>query len=113
MKIKRIVHGERGSMRKLLVLATSVAVLGSAAGVAIADPNLVLTTTPHRHFINGVQVGPRLCDDLTNPGLQRAFTQFHANVHTHAGVTGEIGPQPNPAPGLHGGPGPVITSGAC
>jgi hypothetical protein len=99
-------------MRKLLVLATSIAVLGTAAGVAIADPNLNLTTTPHRHFINGVQVGPRLCDNPDSAAVRRAFTQFHANVHTHAGVTGEIGPE-SPAPGLHTGAGPVIASGPC
>jgi hypothetical protein len=103
--------GMRG-MRKLLVLATSVAVLGTAAGVALADPNLVLTTTPHRHFINGVQVGPRLCDHQDSAAVRRAFTQFHANVHSHSGVTGEIGPD-TPAPGLHAGPGPAITSTGC
>jgi hypothetical protein len=106
MKIKRIV-------RTPLVLAIFVAVLGTTAGVAIADPNLVLTTTPHRHYVDGAEVGPRICEDPTNPGLLKAFTQFHANVHTHAGVLNEIGPEPNPAPGLHGGPAPAITSGRC
>jgi hypothetical protein len=96
-------------MRKFLVAAITVAVLGSAVGVSVgvADPNLELTTTPHRHYINGRQVGPLLCD---NPALLDAFTQFDANVHSHNGVTGEIG---DPAPGLHTGPGPVIESGRC
>jgi hypothetical protein len=93
-------------MRKLFVLLTLVGLLGTA-GAAIGDPNLTLTTTPHRHYINGVQVGPRYCD---NPGLRDAFTQFHANTHTHMGVTGEIGPV---APGLHNGAGGEITSGPC
>ena len=95
-------------MRLLLVLAISAAIMVSA-GVALADPNLSLQAQPHRHYINGVQVGPRYCD---NANLRDAFTQFHANVHTHAGVMGEIGPD-TPAPGLHGGPGPTIASGPC
>lgn len=96
-------------MRKLLVVIISSFVLvGSAVSVAVADPNLNLTTTPHRHFVNGVQVGPRYCD---NANLRDAFTQFHANIHSHAGVTGEIGS--DPAPGLHSGPGPTITAGSC
>ena len=59
-------------MRKFLVAAITVAVLGSAVGVSVgvADPNLELTTTPHRHYINGRQVGPLLCD---NPALLDAF----------------------------------------
>jgi hypothetical protein len=93
-------------MRMLVALVVSVTVF-VAAGVAIADPDLTLQAQPHRHYINGVEVGPRYCD---NPKLKDAFTQFHANVHTHAGVTGEIG---DPAPGLHDGSGPTIVSGPC
>ena len=97
-------------MRKLLVLFVVLGVLGPA-GMAIADPNLILTTTAHRHYIetdNGwVEVGPRYCD---NDGLKKAFTEFHTNIHSHNGVTGEIGPV---APGLHQGAGPVITPGPC
>ena len=94
-------------MRVLVTLAISSALLGIAAGVAIADPNLNLTTSAHRHYINGVEVGPRYCD---NANLRGAFTQFHANLHSHSGVTGEIGPV---APGLHDGSGPTITAGPC
>jgi hypothetical protein len=93
-------------LRQLLVLAVVVGTL-TTAGAAIGDPNLTLTTTPHRHYINGAQVGPRYCD---NPDLKAAFTQFHANLHSHAGVTGEIGPV---APGLHNGRGGEIQSGPC
>jgi hypothetical protein len=97
-------------MRKLFLLATLLGLLGTA-GIAIADPDLTLTTTPHRHYIQTdrgmVQVGPRYCD---NADLRGAFTQFHANVHTHMGVTGEIGPV---APGLHDTVNPQITSGPC
>lgn len=96
-------------MRKLLVLTVLAGVLGTA-GLALADPNLS-NVAPHRHFIqtdNGiVQVGPRVCD---NPALQSAFNEFHANIHSHAGVTGEIGPV---APGLHNGVGAEITSRPC
>lgn len=95
-------------MRKLIVLAVSAAVLAAGAtGVALADPDLNLTTTPHRHFINGVQVGPRYCD---NANLRDAFTQFHTNIHSHAGVTGEIGPV---APGLHGASKNTVAAGPC
>ena len=94
-------------MRKLCVLVLTVGLLGTA-GVAVADPDLNLTTTAHRHYINGVEVGPRYCD---NAGLRDAFTQFHANLHSHMGVTGEIGPT---APGLHPAGAPSkITSGPC
>jgi len=96
-------------MRKLFVLFILLGLLGvlGTASVAIGDPNLTLTTTAHRHYINGVEVGPRYCD---NADLLGAFTQFHANLHSHNGVTGEIGPI---APGLHDGRGGEITSGPC
>jgi hypothetical protein len=103
------------TMRRLLVLASLMGLLGTAllgtAGTATADPDLTLTAQPHRHYIqtaNGLaQVGPRYCDD---PSLRDAFTQFHANTHTHNGVIGEIGPV---APGLHNGKGAEIISGPC
>jgi hypothetical protein len=99
-------------VRKILALTTLVGLLCvGLAGVAGADPNLVLTVGPHRHYVMKgdelVQVGPRYCDDA---GLLSAFTQFHANTHSHNGVTGEIGPV---APGLHNLQGPEIVSGAC
>jgi hypothetical protein len=100
-------------MRKLFVLFTLVGLVGvlGTAGMALGDPNLTLQAPPHRHFIqtaNGlVEVGPRYCD---NPALREAFTQFHANTHTHDGVTGEIGPV---APGLHNTLGGELTFGAC
>jgi hypothetical protein len=98
-------------MRTFVILAVSAAVLGAGvvAGVALADPNPTLTTTAHRHYINGREVGPRYCDDET---LLGAFTQFHANIHSHNGVTGEIG---DPAPGIaSSGPSQnTISSGPC
>src|SRR5215204_830263 len=85
-------------MRKLIVVTMIGGVLAWAS-IAGADPNLS-DVTSHRHYIQTedgktVQVGPRVCDD---PALQHAFNEFHANTHTHNGVTGEIGPV---APGLH------------
>jgi hypothetical protein len=99
-------------MRKLFLLCTLVGLLGvlGMAGVAIGDPNLTLQAPPHRHFINGVEVGPRYCDNLDNAGVKAAFTQFHANTHTHDGVTGEIGPI---APGLRNSLGGELTFGPC
>jgi hypothetical protein len=96
-------------VRTFLVLSTLVLGMLVTAGVAIGDPNLS-NVSPHRHFINGTEVGPRLCDNLGDPGLQRAFNQFHANLHTGFGVTGEIGPQ---APGLHNGQGGELTATGC
>ena len=97
-------------MRKLIVVTMIGGVLAWAS-IAGADPNLS-NVNPHRHYIQTqdgtkIEVGPRVCD---NPGLQRAFNQFHANTHTHMGVTGEIGPV---APGLHNGVGTELTFGAC
>jgi hypothetical protein len=98
-------------MRTRIVLLVVVGLVGATGlgvtGVAMADPNLIFTGNPHRHFINGVEVGPRYCD---NPALLGPFTQFHANTHTHNGVTGEIGPV---APGLHNGAGGELTFTGC
>ena len=92
--------------------------LGTAVGVAAvfvivatsrADPNL--TNVPkHRHFIKTatgdlVEVGPRVCDD---PNLQKAFNQFHNNVH--AVPPDGIGPF---AKGLHNGIGAEIAARGC
>jgi hypothetical protein len=101
-------------MRRIVVVIALAGALAGAligtAGIAIADPSLS-NVAPHRHFVeteNGlVEVGPRVCD---NPELQSAFNQFHANTHTHAGVTGEIGPV---APGLHNGRGAELTFRGC
>ena len=97
-------------MRKMFVVTVMLGALLGTAAVALGDPNLTLQAPPHRHYINGVEVGPRYCDNLDNPAIKAAFTEFHANAHTSNGVTGEIGPQ---APGLHNGQGGEITSSAC
>jgi hypothetical protein len=96
--------------RKLVVgaLAGAAAILFTVA-TSRADPNL--TNVPkHRHYIKTatgdlVEVGPRLCD---NPDLQRAFNQFHNNIHV---VTGSaIGPA---APGLHNLQGAEVLARGC
>jgi hypothetical protein len=104
MKAARIVFG-------LFIIAL---VTGITATTSFGDPGLVpdpdLPNVPaHRHWLgdpaNGVQIGPRLCD---NPNVQKAFNQFHFNVHHSfippaAGGEGQYdtnGPQDG-APGLH------------
>jgi len=100
-------------VRRIVVLLALASALIGTAGLAIADPNLS-DVAAHRHFIetsNGlVAVGPDLCDNPGNPAIQNAFNQFHANIHSHAGVTGEIGPV---APGLHNGTGAELTARPC
>jgi hypothetical protein len=98
-------------LRYLIVLTLLMGLLGTAATVAVADPNLP-DISPHRHFIqdeNGklVQVGPRVCD---RPSLQNAFNQFHSNIHVP--VPASPGPE-HGAPGLHDFSGPEITPRPC
>ena len=103
-------------MRKLLVFAVVIGLLGTA-GVALADPNLSDNAVPaHRHFIDTdlsdptnalVEVGPRYCD---NQALKSAFNQFHANLHNHHFVPEAIGPI---APGLHDLSGAELTGRPC
>jgi hypothetical protein len=74
-----------------------------------ADPNLT-NVPPHRHFVETptgelVEVGPQVCD---NPNLQRAFDQFHNNVHRATGSS--IGPV---APGLHNFTGAELKASGC
>jgi hypothetical protein len=66
---------------------------GGAAAIAAAtghaDPNLA-NLPPHRHWINSVQVGPDICDNRGDPGIQQAFNQFHNNLHI--ATASSIGP---------------------
>jgi hypothetical protein len=92
--------------------------LGAVAGIAAilafvprgeADPNLT-NIPPHRHWVQTptgelVEVGPRVCG---NPQLQKAFNQFHNNVHAVSGSA--IGPA---APGLHNFQGADLKSSGC
>jgi hypothetical protein len=98
-------------MKKRLVLgllAGSAAAMVAVATVR-ADPDL--TNVPaHRHWVRTamgslVEVGPRVCD---NPNLQKAFNQFHNNIHVATGSS--IG---TAAPGLHNFSGGEIRFSAC
>ena len=96
-------------MRRLFVLfVAATALSGAAIGVAMADPGLT-NVVPHRHFINGREVGPRICDHPGDAGVQAAFNQFHANHHSHGGTGGQ-GPI---APGLHNEQGAELTFSGC
>ena len=79
-----------------------------AAATGEADPNLG-TVPPHRHFVQTpaglVEVGPRVCG---NPNLQRAFNQFHNNIHIATGSS--VGPA---APGLHNFKGADLMASGC
>jgi hypothetical protein len=91
----------------ITVLVGIPALFGLLAATGHADPNLG-NVPAHRHFINGVQVGPDLCDNPDNPGIQKAFNEFHNNLHRL--TPDSIGPV---APGLHNGQGGEITAGPC
>ena len=99
---------------RLVIALVSIAVLvgtavlfGFAATAGHADPNLT-NVSPHRHWINGVQVGPDICDNPGNAAIQQAFNQFHNNLHVATGSS--IGPA---APGLHNGHGGEIAPTSC
>ena len=99
-------------MRKAPLVAgmtAGVAMIVFAVSTGLADPNLG-NIPPHRHYVmtpsgSMVEVGPRVCG---NPQLQKAFNQFHANIHAPTGSS--IGPV---APGLHNGFGPELLAGGC
>jgi hypothetical protein len=90
-------------------IMAGMAALMIAVATSRADPNLN-NVAPHRHYVRTpggdlVEVGPQVCD---NPKLQRAFNQFHANVHAVTGSS--IGPA---APGLHNFTGAELQAGGC
>ena len=94
--------------RLAIGIAVGMAAILITATTSRADPDL--TNIPrHRHFVETssglVEVGPRLCD---NPKLQRAFNQFHNNIHAVSGSG--IGPA---APGLHNLVGAEVRFSAC
>jgi len=98
---------------KMRILLLSVVVVGSLALVALAgpgfaDPN-VPDITPHQHFVisakgEWVPIGPQVCPAGSSPQLQKAFNQFHVNIHHSENPPGTPittnGPQGG-APGLH------------
>jgi hypothetical protein len=89
-------------------IAVGIAAILVAVGTSEADPNLP-NVPPHRHYVQTpsglVEVGPRVCGD---PKLQRAFNQFHNNIHAASGSA--IGPA---APGLHNFKGAELMFSGC
>ena len=75
----------------LLLIAAGLLVIPS---IGVADPNLN-NVPAHRHFIESPTgdlspVGPDLCDNLGQPGIQHAFNEFHNNLHV--ATASSIGP---------------------
>ena len=97
-------------MKKRLVLGITAAAAAILFTVSTtqADPNLG-NIPPHRHYVQTpaglVEVGPRVCG---NPQLQKAFNQFHNNIHVASGSA--LGPV---APGLHNFKGADLQAGGC
>jgi hypothetical protein len=89
------------------VLVGTAVLFGFAASTSHADPNLA-NVPPHRHWINGNQVGPDICDNPGNAAIQNAFNEFHNNLHI--ATASSIGPA---APGLHNGMGGEIRPTPC
>jgi hypothetical protein len=90
-------------------MMAGLAMIVIAVSTGRADPNLG-NIPAHRHYVRTgdgsmVEVGPRVCG---NPQLQKAFNQFHSNVHAPTGSS--IGPV---APGLHNGFGAELLAGGC
>lgn len=98
-------------MRKQLLAGVALVcvAIGGTIGVAMADKDLSDHPIDHRHYINGQEVGPRICDHPDDAGVQEAFNQFHANHHSHGGTGGQ-GPI---APGINDEQGPRLTFSAC
>jgi hypothetical protein len=98
-------------MRYLLaVFAVASGALFAFAGPGFADPN-VPDIPPHQHFVIDATghwnpVGPQVCPAGSSPQLQKAFNQFHVNIHHSENPPGTpietLGPQQG-APGLHNG----------
>jgi hypothetical protein len=94
----------------LSAFAVASIALFAFVGTGFADPpGMLFDPVPaHQHFLmtpSGelAAIGPQICG---NPQLQRAFNQFHHNVH-HSFIPGvgeihTLGPQDG-APGLHHG----------
>jgi hypothetical protein len=98
-------------MKPRLAVAVLASIAATLTFVATSHADPKLGNVPkHRHYVRSstgelVEVGPRVCD---NPDLQRAFNQFHNNVHAASGSA--IGPA---APGLHNFVGAELMFGGC
>ena len=75
---------------KVPILLLSLAVAASVwllafAGTGSADPSVPFIQ-PHQHFLvtadgKWVPIGPQVCPAGSSPQLQKAFNQFHVNIH--------------------------------
>jgi hypothetical protein len=97
-------------MKKRLAVGIVSGMAGVLIAVATSQADPKLPNVPaHRHYVETpgglVEVGPRVCD---NPNLQRAFNQFHNNIHAASGSA--IGPA---APGLHNFTGAELKFSGC
>jgi hypothetical protein len=110
-------------MLAFVVVSASVGMF-AFAGPGLADPSdlFFAPVPPHRHFVatpsgNQAAIGPQVCE---HPELQKAFDQFHYNVHhshvpTFLGGPGDVptlGPQ-NGAKGMTNGNGSEIAIALC
>jgi hypothetical protein len=104
----------------LLIAVAGSFVLLALAGPGLADPSVPFIR-PHQHFVvteNGtwIPIGPQVCPEGSSPQLQRAFNQFHVNIH-HSENPPTVpidtnGPQDG-APGLHNGIGTDMQGRPC
>lgn len=103
-------------MRKQLLLSGLLLLMALGllvtANIGFADPNLP-NVAPHRHFLltptgERIPIGPDICDNPGDPGIQQAFNEFHNNLHVATAAS--IGPA---APGLHNGQGGELKAGPC
>jgi hypothetical protein len=110
---------------KIPILLLSLAVVGSFALLALAGPGFadpsVPNIAPHQHFVvtaqgEWVAIGPQVCPAGSSPELQRAFNQFHVNIHhseNPPGVPIETNGPQGGAPGLHNGLGSDMQGRPC
>jgi hypothetical protein len=108
-------------MRYLLVVfAVASTTMFAFVARGHADPNLA-NIVPHQHFVinaagDWIAVGPQVCPAGSSPELQRAFNQFHVNIHHSENPPGTPietnGPQGG-APGLHNGIGADMQGRPC
>ncbi len=112
---------------KVFVLALSIVAAATFGlllfvGSGAADPG-VPDIPPHQHFVvtadgTWIPIGPQVCPAGSSPQLQKAFNQFHVNIHHSENLPGTPidpptnGPQGG-APGLHNGIGSDMQGRPC
>ena len=110
---------------KVFVFVVSIAAVVSFALLALVGPGFadpgVPDITPHKHFLvtadgRWIPIGPQVCPAGSSPQLQKAFNQFHVNIHHSEFPPGTPidtnGPQGG-APGLHNGTGSEMQGRPC